>query len=130
MLNSYANYLNSQAMHSAISYQLHIRITQPLHIPIGALGYQHFPAGRYIYTGSARRAMQQRILRHLRHDKPLRWHIDYLLRHPACIVTRVCRFEHNECRLNQATQGKIMVPGFGASDCKNGCKAHLLYVAH
>ena len=115
-------------MHSSISYQLHIRITQPLHIQIGALGLQHFPAGHYIYTGSAKRAMQQRLLRHLRHDKPLRWHIDYLLQHPASIVTRISRFEDNECQLNQATQGKILVPGFGAGDCKNSCIAHLLYI--
>ena len=122
--------MKTQVMHSTISYQLHIRITQPLHIRIGALGLHHFPAGRYIYTGSAKRAMQQRLLRHLRYNKSLRWHIDYLLHHPASIVTQVCRFEDKECQLNQATKGEIVVPGFGASDCRNGCKAHLLYIGH
>jgi len=38
-----------------------------------------FPAGWYVYTGSARNGLAQRVGRHLRHNKRKHWHIDYLL---------------------------------------------------
>ena len=61
------------------SYQLHIRLSRPICCQIGRLGRFDFPAGRYLYTGSARRNMAARLTRHLQREKPLRWHIDYLL---------------------------------------------------
>ena len=60
-------------------YQLRIRLRQPKVIRVGALGRHHFPVGWYIYTGSARSGLVQRIRRHLRQDKRKHWHIDYLL---------------------------------------------------
>ncbi len=59
-----------------VSYQLLIRIGRPIRLRIGALGVQEFPAGHYLYTGSARRNLEARIHRHLRREKKLRWHID------------------------------------------------------
>jgi len=41
-----------------ISYQLHIELSQPCSITIGKLGEFNFPAGYYIYTGSARRHIE------------------------------------------------------------------------
>lgn len=110
------------------SYQLHFELTQPLHCRIGRLGEFHFPAGRYAYTGSARRAFEARIARHLRTDKVLRWHIDYLLAAPGVQMVRVLRSVRDECVLNQACHGTVPVPGFGASDCRHGCGAHLKYL--
>jgi Uri superfamily endonuclease len=62
-----------------VTYQLRILVLHPLRLRVGALGEFDFPAGQYLYTGSARRNLEARIARHLRRDKPLRWHIDYLL---------------------------------------------------
>lgn len=113
------------ALESPCTYQLHIHLSRSITIPVGALGNCHFPAGKYLYTGSARRNMEARIRRHCSKNKKLRWHIDYLLRHSAASVVSVTRSTTPECKLNQAVAGEIPVPGFGASDCRNGCISHL-----
>lgn len=110
------------------TYQLRIRLAQPLHIQIGRFGEFDFPAGDYVYTGSAKRNFEARIARHLRRDKRLRWHIDYLLAAPGVEVVEVHRSAEAECALNLATAGLIVVPGFGASDCRSGCGSHLKLV--
>ncbi len=107
------------------TYQLHILIREPITIRVGALGPRHFPAGDYIYTGSAKRNLEARIARHLRKDKPRRWHIDYLTSHADVRVIEVARSSRAECEWHQSLRGHIVVPGFGASDCRAGCGAHL-----
>lgn len=107
------------------TYQLHIRLAQPLRLQIGRFGEFDFPAGDYVYTGSAKRNFEARVARHLRRDKRLRWHIDYLLAAPGVTVVEVIRSVEPECELNQATSGELRVPGFGASDCRHGCGSHL-----
>ena len=111
------------------TYQLLIQVSEPLTLAVGRLGRFDFPAGLYCYTGSARRNFEARVARHLRRDKTLRWHIDYLLAAPGVRVVEVRRSTAVECALNQATAGTIVVPGFGASDCRNGCGSHLKRVA-
>lgn len=107
------------------TYQLVIELARPARIVVGRLGAADFPAGIYVYTGSARRGVQARVRRHLAHDKPLHWHIDYLLACPDARVTTVRVSRLAECVLNQRTRGQIVLPGFGASDCRAGCGAHL-----
>ena len=109
------------------TYQLHIRVKKSIEIQIGKLGRFQFPAGTYVYTGSAKRNLEKRIERHLQAEKKLRWHIDFLLAHPNVEVTRVERFGAAECVVNQATSGTILIPKFGASDCRNGCGSHLKF---
>lgn len=92
---------------------------------MGALGEFDLAAGTYIYTGSARRNPAARVARHLAREKRLRWHVDWLLAHPAARVTEVRWFTGAECAVNRATPGELPVPGFGASDCRAGCGAHL-----
>ena len=58
----------------------------------------------------------------------MRWHIDYLLNAPGAEVTEVVRSHEAECALNGAGEGRIMVTGFGASDCRAGCGSHLKYL--
>ncbi len=111
-----------------ISYQLWIALRQPLAIEVGRLGVVHFPAGVYVYTGSAKRNLEARIARHGRKDKALRWHIDYLLASPGAELVCVGRSARAECTLNQATGGQVLVPGFGASDCRKACGSHLRYL--
>lgn len=111
------------------AYRLHIRVARPVAVSVGRLGRFTFPAGRYVYTGSARRGLEARIARHLRAGgKRLKWHIDHLLAAPGCAVTGVERHAAAECALNRAVGGTVPVPGFGASDCRAGCGSHLRYL--
>jgi Uri superfamily endonuclease len=110
------------------SYQLVIQLDEAATLTVGRLGSFTFPAGRYVYTGSARRNMEARIRRHLSQTKRLRWHIDYLLAHRRARVVDVIRSNEPECALNRRTTGRIVAPGFGASDCRAGCGSHLKLV--
>jgi Uri superfamily endonuclease len=111
-----------------LSYQLWIRVGETLKLRVGSLGVLELPAGVYIYTGSARRNLEHRIRRHLSAVKRIRWHIDYLLSNPGVRVLAVHRSREEECSWNRATQGEILFPGFGSSDCASGCISHLKYV--
>jgi Uri superfamily endonuclease len=116
-------------MTATTSYQLRINVERPVRIRVGRLGLFLFPAGRYVYTGSAKRNLEARIARHLRKEKALHWHIDWLLSAPGVKVATVKRSSESECILNQKVVGIAVVPGFGASDCRNGCGSHLHYLA-
>ena len=112
-------------------YQLHISLSDTETVDVGRLGRYLFPRGNYIYTGSAKRGLNARIERHKRSDKKLHWHIDYLLEAKSAKITSVDIFEFHEggeCVLNQSVEGEHFLSGFGASDCKNGCKSHLVFV--
>jgi len=113
-----------------VTYQLNISISRPLTIVIGKLGAYHFPAGNFVYTGSAKRNIDARIARHLRAEKTLRWHIDYLLNAPGVTVAGVERFTQPECEVNQGAAGSMPVTGFGASDCVCGCGSHLKFTGY
>ena len=118
----------AKLMTTDISYQLQIQVGRRLKIQVGYLGIFTFPVGRYVYTGSAKRNLEARIARHLRTEKKLRWHIDFLMTAPGVTVVAVDRSTENECVLNQQVGGVIVVSGFGASDCQNGCGSHLRYL--
>lgn len=83
-----------------ITYQLFIEVNEPITLAIGKLGRFDFPAGSYVYTGSAKAHMEARIARHLSVDKKLRWHIDYLLNACGVHVSKVARSVESECTLN------------------------------
>ncbi len=114
-------------------YQLWIELRRPVKVRVGALGVIHFTKGTYIYTGRATRGLRARVLRHVRGAQHLHWHIDYLLAQRSARVERVALASTNpddECRVNRATGsgGRIAVPRFGASDCRNGCPGHLWWL--
>jgi Uri superfamily endonuclease len=108
-------------------YQLRIKLEKAVDLQVGALGKFHFSPGWYVYTGSARRGLYQRVSRHLRSAKRNHWHIDYLL----AVADQVEPFilpepSFDECALhNDLRGGTIPVAGFGSSDC--GCVSHLRY---
>ncbi len=111
-------------------YQLIIRMGQEREIVVGKRGCFRFPSGFYVYTGSAKRGLESRISRHLRTRKRTRWHIDYLLRYGRVVdVRRYSPGGRSECglsrRVEKAKGSKVVVPGFGSSDCR--CPAHLFY---
>ncbi len=107
------------------TYQLTIEVKARVRVQVGRLGAFDFPAGRYVYTGSARRNIEARIARHLSQAKKMHWHIDYLLAARGVRVIEVKRFAEPECVVNQGIAGEIIVRGFGASDCGAGCGSHL-----
>ena len=111
------------------SYQLFINLSEVINIQIGRLGIFRIPKGMYVYTGSARRNMDKRIARHLSRNKNLHWHIDYFLANEQTKIIKVTKSELRECDLNTDVKGKIIVEGFGNSDCKENCKSHLKFLS-
>jgi Uri superfamily endonuclease len=111
-------------------YKLVIRLGRRQVIDVGHLGRFAFPSGYYIYTGSAKRGLESRIVRHLRREKRLRWHIDYLLGQARIVeVKRYHGSRYSECELSRRVRAlpgsKIVAPGFGSSDCR--CSTHLFH---
>jgi len=111
-----------------VTYQLVLLLKKTITLQIGALGKFTFPAGKYVYTGSAKKNFDQRIKRHFKKKKALRWHIDYLTSHRFVKIIEVKKFAEDECHINQQSPGKTIVPGFGSSDCRKKCGAHLKYL--
>lgn len=111
------------------TYQLLIDVPAPVRVRIGRLGEFDFPAGQYVYTGSALRNIEARVRRHLSATKKLHWHIDYLLAAAGVRVREVRFSDEAECVLNRRTCGTVVIDGFGASDCRAGCGSHLKKIA-
>ncbi len=113
---------------SCHTYLLVIKLKESHSIRIGKPGVINFEAGFYYYTGSAKRTIASRILRHLRKEKKLHWHIDYLL-NPAYSKTVEIWISNkiNECELAYFLSKNCItsVTGFGCSDCK--CNSHLFF---
>jgi Uri superfamily endonuclease len=115
------------------TYVLVIALDRSQNIIIGRRGGFHFPAGFYIYVGSALGpgGLRARLVRHLRAEKRLHWHIDFLLRSARARVVQVWTRESAarlECEWARAMMqwpgARIIVPRFGASDCR--CASHLI----
>ena len=71
--------------------------------------------------------MNHRLERHYDKGKKCHWHIDYLLAVPQSEIIQIKKFTEPECTVNANTDGIIIVPGFGASDCRSTCMSHLKY---
>lgn len=112
-------------------YRLWIELRKGAVVTIGRLGSVCLEPGTYVYVGSARRNLAARLARHRRADKVLRWHIDYVLALPDATIRRVetrAWRSGAECRWARQTRregGRVVMAGFGASDCRAGCRAHL-----
>ena len=97
---------------------------------IGLLGDVRLDAGRYCYVGSAMGGLDQRLSRHLRPEKKVKWHVDRL----TLAAERIGAWESypdyiEECRLAHIAEecGMVpVIPGFGCSDCR--CRTPLFRV--
>lgn len=111
-------------------YVLLIELPKDRAIKVGGLGKIFFPQGFYAYVGSAMNGLNQRISRHLRKDKAIHWHVDYLLKKAQVKDVTVYKTEEQlECALAKLLTLEFnSIPGFGASDCK--CESHLFFGSH
>jgi len=112
------------------TYSLLLSMWESQRLQIGKLGKFDFPRGWYVYTGSALGGLSARLKRHLRPEKRLHWHIDYLLQ--AADIEEVWYTQGTE-RLECTWNGMIAalpgarpyIRGFGSSDCR--CHSHLTF---
>jgi len=97
-------------------------------VQVGRLGCFWFEPGLYFYVGSAQRNLSARLERHARRNKPLRWHIDYVSTKATMVGAMIVPGpRERECDLARelAHIYELVVPGFGASDCR--CGGHLFH---
>jgi Uri superfamily endonuclease len=125
------------------SYLLWLHSLQTQDLIVGRLGRFNFPSGDYFYLGSAQGSggLRTRLGRHLLGSGNPHWHIDHLR-----AATQVRGFGYQiklaepdaephlplECvwsqKLAALSEVNLPVPGFGASDCRSGCTAHLVHI--
>jgi Uri superfamily endonuclease len=115
-------------------YSLIIDLKRKKTICVGKLGEAVFPAGTYVYTGSAMQGLGGRLRRHCTRIKKMHWHIDHLLTLPDARIEKIILYPAapgQECLQNKriAARAAVILKNFGASDCKSGCTSHLLYFA-
>jgi sugar fermentation stimulation protein A len=112
-------------------YLLVVELPAAGEIAVGSLGSVRFNKGWYVYAGSARKNLEQRLSRHLRRvRKQKHWHIDYLT--PWALKMRalpILSYRNLECALAAELErlGGKPTPGFGCSDCR--CGSHLFHFA-
>lgn len=114
------------------SYLLVLLLQHCVDLEVGRLGLCSFVPGVYVYTGSTLGpgGAPARLERHLRAVKRLRWHIDYLEAvAPIIAVSVAFGTRRLECAWSQRLEllpgCEAPAPGFGSSDCREGCWAHL-----
>ena len=123
------------------SYALLIALSAAHAVRVRRLGVCNFLPGIYLYLGSARGAggIKARLGRHLLGGGHTHWHIDYLraVGHVTAFCYLLDRVDqihliNVECAWSQSLAVlpgvSIPIAGFGASDCRAGCSAHLLAV--
>ncbi|MGK9367713.1 GIY-YIG nuclease family protein [Melioribacter sp. Ez-97] len=113
-------------------YLLEIVVPDDFYTEIKKYEGRKFPKGFYYYAGSAQKNMRKRLERHLKKNKNIYWHIDYLT--SRFNIGKIFYFNNCgkefECDLVADLIEKFglipAAPGFGNSDC-NRCDSHLLY---
>jgi Uri superfamily endonuclease len=108
-------------------YALIVKLDEDKKIKIGKLGSIDFKRGYYTYIGSALSSLEGRINRHLRKDKKIRWHIDYLLNEAQVVEILFFETEQKlECYYSKKIRKNLpVIKNFGSSDCS--CEGHLFY---
>jgi Uri superfamily endonuclease len=121
------------------SYALFLRLPQTVHLTVGRLGTFDFPAGVYVYLGSAYGpgGLRARLAHHARIAVRPQWHLDYF--RPYAQITGGFVAEGNsvgilplECAWSQQILrlpgARPAAPGFGSADCRRGCPTHLIWL--
>ena len=111
-------------------YCIYLQLTEDQTVQVGKLGDYLFRKGTYIYVGSAKKNIVNRIHRHIQIDKKLHWHFDYL--RPSGMITKIITYDERlgECalaeKIRKKENGVFPIKGFGSSDCR--CQSHLIYI--
>jgi Uri superfamily endonuclease len=95
---------------------------------VGSLGELSFKPGVYLYCGSALSGIFQRTHRHIREDKKIFWHIDYLTNHKKPDFIDVFISERRlECEIADFLKNHFnSINNFGSGDCN--CQSHLFFL--
>jgi Uri superfamily endonuclease len=112
-------------------YILFLQLAESKTIEVGKYGSCDFPTGVYAYVGSAhgKGGIAARLKHHLWDPQKPHWHIDWV----RPLMEWVGLFYEtnplsNECtwskRLSVYSGSQVIIPGFGASDCQQGCPTH------
>ena len=112
--------------HDVGDYAVVLHLDETTTVEVGSKGMMVFPAGYYVYVGSAKANLEKRLERHKRKRKQMHWHLDYFRNVCDVIATVPIRTADDlECDLAQAVKETAdwNMRGFGCSDCD--CKSHL-----
>ncbi len=82
--------------------------------------------GLYLYVGSAKKGLEQRLARHMKKRKNRFWHIDYITSRRDSAVQAIYLSPSPECEtLSTVSQlGRLFGRKLGSSDCK--CPSHFV----
>jgi len=108
-------------------------------VKVGEKNKISFNEGYYFYIGSALNGIESRVSRHLRNDKKLFWHIDYLLTNKNVIIKKIYyliiedsvtytkkKNLKKECKVAKSINALTYpINHFGCSDCS--CESHLFF---
>lgn len=115
------------------SYILVMYLDEDSRYTIGKFGTFAFPAGWYLYTGSAfgSGGLLSRLSRHLRKEKKIHWHIDHLTTRMPVIeiwydISGSKKEEQYASALEASREISIPVPRFGCGDSP-AAASHLFY---
>lgn len=86
-----------------------LRMSSRRRLRVGKLGRFRFPAGYYLYPGSALGGLAGCVQRHLRVDKPRHSHIDFLA--PPALAVGVWWATSAERRECEFAQRRDLIPG-------------------
>jgi len=116
--------------HDKGTYILLVNLTKTQKIKPGKLPEADYNKGIYLYIGRARTGLNARVKRHIRSQKKLHWHIDYLLQKAKIEEIWIRQDYFGECNTadeirNFKPAAAKSIQGFGSSDCR--CRSHLFY---
>jgi len=131
--------LTVETLPSRGTYTLIILLNKKSRLRANRLGCFDLKKGYYAYTGSAMgekaTSLRARVKRHLKKTKNKHWHIDFLLTSKSAQIAGIVAAEtdvNQECQINNQIKNipgtTVPVEGFGSTDCKHGCKSHLVYL--
>lgn len=115
-------------------YLLELYLDSEIRIPHRKFSHLPYKSGFYYYIGSAQTNLNKRIQRHIRKNKKMHWHIDYLTSRTELNCNKIYILEKQskqiECKLIKTLSESFEISfpaiGFGSSDCSR-CVSHLLY---
>lgn len=115
------------------TYILLISLKKNQKIKPGKLPEVDYKRGTYLYVGRARNGLRARLNRHMRSQKKLFWHIDYLLQKSEISAIWIRQNYFAECHTADMIRNFLpvtaqVIHGFGSSDCR--CGGHLFYFPH